>query len=97
MCNFIFTIQKLNSHGHTRHVERPSLSIFSEIFEFQDVKCPYLVLDEVTAVNNTDSLTFAAIKELRRMAHTCVMVTSSPVNNRFLVGEFLSTEKMTAN
>jgi hypothetical protein len=78
-------VQKFKSHRPGRHLERPSLSIFSEIFLAQEgVKSPYLILDEVTAVKNSDALTFTAAQELQRLAHMCIMLTGSPVDNTWI-------------
>ena len=82
---YVDNIAKFKQLGPDKHLERPSLSIFSEIFSAQeDVKCPYLVLDEVTAVKNTKAVTFAAIQELRILADTCIMLTGSPVDNTWM-------------
>jgi SNF2 family DNA or RNA helicase len=83
--NFIDGVTKFKNNGSGGHLERPSVSIFSEIFHAQEgVKCPYLVLDEVTAVKNPKGITFAAVEELRSLADMCIMLTGSPVDNTWM-------------
>ncbi|KAJ4373383.1 hypothetical protein N0V83_003678 [Neocucurbitaria cava] len=63
--------------------ERPNLCFFSEIFEPKNngPKSPYIILDEVNAVKNSRSLTFAAVLELRKQCDVCLMLTGSPIDN----------------
>jgi SNF2 family DNA or RNA helicase len=84
--NFIDAISNLKKTKSTGPApERPNLSIFSEIFYWDDkIKSPYLVLDEVNAVKNTDSITFAAVLELRELCNTCLMLSGSPIDNIWL-------------
>lgn len=64
--------------------KRPDTSIFSEIFYSEHkVKSPYLVLGEVNAAN-AESLAFAAIMELRKLADICVMLSGGPIDNTWL-------------
>ncbi len=82
---YVDAVAKSKNDGLSGHLERPSVSIFSEIFHVQEgVKCPYLVLDEVTAVKNPDAITFAATQELRSLADMCIMLTGSPVDNTWM-------------
>jgi SNF2 family DNA or RNA helicase len=83
LCKYLNNVAKAKSGSvDIKRFERPNLSLFSEILDSQEgVQSPYLVLDEVTAVKNSKSITFAAIEELRKLAHTCVMLTGSPVDN----------------
>lgn len=86
MLKYLDAIAEFKKKGSSKHLsERPNLSIFSEVFQAQEgVKSPYLVLDEVTAIKNTRSLTFAAVRELRETADTCVMLTGSPLDNTWM-------------
>jgi SNF2 family DNA or RNA helicase len=85
LCKYFEEVDNFKRNGTCKQLERPSLSIFSEIFHDQEgVKCPYLVLDEVTAVKNSTAITFAAIQELRSLADTCIMLTGSPVDNTWM-------------
>ncbi|MCJ1435757.1 hypothetical protein MMC27_005132 [Xylographa pallens] len=71
-------IAKHTYNGGGGYLERPDMSIVLDIFYAQDgVRSPYLVLDEVTAVKNAESITFAAIDELRKLADMCIMITGS--------------------
>ncbi|RDL39911.1 uncharacterized protein BP5553_04251 [Venustampulla echinocandica] len=87
LCDYYHAVNKYKSNGGGggKDLERPSLSIFSDIFSDQEgVKSPYLVLDEATAVKNSESMTFAAINELRGMAHACLMLSGSPMDNTWM-------------
>jgi SNF2 family DNA or RNA helicase len=85
LCKYVNAVAESENDGRGGHLERPSLSIFSEIFCVQEgVKCPYLVLDEVTSVKNPNAITFAAIQELRSMADMCIMLTGSPIDNTWM-------------
>ncbi|KAF4629929.1 hypothetical protein G7Y89_g8210 [Cudoniella acicularis] len=82
---YVDTVAKIKQRGVPQVLERPGLSIFSEIFYAQEgVKCPYIILDESNAIKNTSSVTFAAILELRQLADVCVMLTGSPVDNTWI-------------
>jgi SNF2 family DNA or RNA helicase len=86
MCQYVNRVEEFKQNGQSiRPLERPSLSIFSEIFYQQytesNLKFPYLILDEVTAIKNCDSITFGALRELRMLADACVMLTGSVVDN----------------
>jgi SNF2 family DNA or RNA helicase len=85
LCRYLEEVENSKKYGFNQKLERPSLSIFSEIFYAQEgVKCPYLVLDEVTAVKNSTSITFAAIEKLRSLADTVIMLTGSPIDNTWM-------------
>lgn len=59
--------------------------MFSDLlFDQESIKSPYLVLDEVTALKNSNSVTFAAILALRSISDTCIMLTGSPVDNTWM-------------
>ncbi len=85
MCKYLRAIDQFKREGSSKDLgERLSLSIFSDIFHVQGVKCPFLVLDEVTVIRNPVSITFAAIQKLREMADTCIMLTGSPLDNTWI-------------
>ncbi|KAI4643827.1 hypothetical protein J4E93_006840 [Alternaria ventricosa] len=46
-------------------------------------KGPILVLDEVNAIKNEKSRTFAALKELKSQFDACIMLTGSPLDNKW--------------
>lgn len=82
LLKFVDRIDSLKNQGIGLAPERPDISVFSEIFYSDDgVKSPYLVLDEVNAVKNPKSLTFAAVFELRKLCDTCLMLSGSPIDN----------------
>jgi hypothetical protein len=63
LCKYLEVVKEFKEKGIAKQIERPRLSIFSEIFHSQEgVECPYLVLDEVTAIKNPTAITFAAIE-----------------------------------
>jgi SNF2 family DNA or RNA helicase len=64
--------------------ERPDLSLFSGIFSWDpEVLSPYLILDEAHIVKNPESLTFKAVYELRKRCDTCLMLSGSPIDNKW--------------
>lgn len=82
--NYKHRVSQINQGISGGPLERPSLSIFSDIFLWrveEGVKCPYLILDEVTAIKNSSSITFCAIEELRKLADCCVMLSGSIIDN----------------
>ena len=83
LCNYINRVAQFKENGHpSRPLERPSLSIFSEIFySAEEIKFPYLILNKVTVIKNSGSITFAALQEVRGLADTCIMLSGSPVDN----------------
>ncbi|KAK0125596.1 hypothetical protein ONS95_000396 [Cadophora gregata] len=80
MMKFLKSVEQIKQ-GVNALPKRPNTTIFSDIFYSQDTKCPYLVLDEVTAVKNTSSATFLATEELKSLAESTIMLTGSPVDN----------------
>ncbi|MCJ1435725.1 hypothetical protein MMC27_005100 [Xylographa pallens] len=85
LCNYVDGIAEFKHNNSGRHLERPNLSIFSDIFYAQEnITSPYLVLDEVTAVKNAGGITFAAIEKLRSLADMCIMITGSPIDNTWI-------------
>ena len=79
---YLHDVAYANENGGATLPERPILSLFSGIFDSTNgIKSPYLVLDEVNAVKNERSITFEAVSELRTRCDTCIMLSSSPIDN----------------
>ena len=63
--------------------KRPKLTLLSGIWEMDGVRMlgRHLVLDEVHAIKNTSTQTYAAIKMLRKRFTCCLMLSGTPLDN----------------
>lgn len=82
---FLDGIPNFKNDNTTQPPKRPTLVLLSGILE-QKPRNPigeWLVLDEAHAIKNSDSRTYHAISALRQHFKACLLMTSTPQDNKW--------------